>query len=89
MRATINEAASSPGQEAVTLVAHAAKARLIHDQDATITAKMMQNLGPILTAFQPTKDAVLVAVAAQREQRTGSGPARNQVSRTGSSLLLV
>jgi hypothetical protein len=60
MRATISETASSPpGQEAVTLVAHAAEARLIHDQGATITTKMVQNLGPVLTAFQPTKDAVL------------------------------
>jgi hypothetical protein len=53
MRARITRAAQSPNsQEAMTMVAHAAEARLVHAQDATVTSTMMQNLGPVLTALQ-------------------------------------
>jgi transcriptional regulator with XRE-family HTH domain len=46
-------------QEAALVAAHAADARLILAQDAAITATMLQNLGTVITALQPTKDAVL------------------------------
>lgn len=60
MRAEIGEAARSPlGREATLVAAHAAESRFVHAQDATVTATLMQNLGPVLAALQPTKDAVL------------------------------
>jgi len=39
--------------------AHAADLRVALAQDATVTATMLQNLGPVIEALQPTKDAVL------------------------------
>lgn len=36
-----------------------AKPRLVTGQEADITAKMMENLAPLLSALQPTKDAVI------------------------------
>lgn len=42
---------------------HAAGSRLVHAQDATVTATMILNLGPVLNALQPTKDAVIRAGA--------------------------
>ncbi|RSM80503.1 hypothetical protein DL991_10305 [Amycolatopsis sp. WAC 01375] len=51
---------SSPSaRDAAVSAAHALDARLVLTQDATITSTMMQNLGPVLTALQPTPDAVL------------------------------
>lgn len=64
MRARISQAVHSPlGHEAAILAAHAAESHLVLAQDATITATMLQNLGPVLTALQPTKDAVIRAGA--------------------------
>ncbi len=60
MRAKVGKAARSPlGREATMLAAHAVELRLVHAQDATVTATMMQNLGPVIAALQPTKDAVI------------------------------
>ncbi|GAA4554564.1 hypothetical protein [Amycolatopsis samaneae] len=52
-------AASPAAREAAASAAHAVEARLVLSQDASITATMLQNLGPVLTALQPTPDAVL------------------------------
>ncbi|MFC5220450.1 hypothetical protein [Streptomyces coerulescens] len=60
MRATVSRAARSQVvRESALTAAHIADARLILAQDATITATMMTNVGPVLTALQPTKDAVV------------------------------
>jgi hypothetical protein len=60
MRAKIAVAARSPlGYETRIVAAHAMESRVVHAQDATVTATMMQNLGPVLASLQPTKDAVL------------------------------
>lgn len=64
MWARVGRATHSPlAHEATILAAHAVESRLVHAQDATVTATMMQNLGPVLTALQPTKDAVIRAGA--------------------------
>jgi hypothetical protein len=39
--------------------AHAAESRIALAQDAAVTATMLQNLGPLLTALRPTKDAAI------------------------------
>jgi len=60
MRAMLREVARSPlGREAVTMAAHAVESRVVLAQDANVTATMLQNLGPVVTALQPTKDAVI------------------------------
>ncbi|MGW4914610.1 hypothetical protein [Streptomyces sp. NPDC004270] len=60
MRATISSAARSRAvREGALTAAHIADARLLLPLDATNTATMMQNVGPLLTALQPTKDAVV------------------------------
>lgn len=60
MRATMSRAARSQVvRESALTAAHIADARLILAQDATITATMMANVGPVLTSLQPTKDAVV------------------------------
>lgn len=60
MRARARAAASSDlARSAATSAAHALDSRLVLAQDATVTATMMQNLGPVLGALQPTKDAVI------------------------------
>ncbi|MCT9010311.1 hypothetical protein [Streptomyces rhizosphaerihabitans] len=60
MRATMSRAARSQVvRESALTAAHIADTRLILGQDATITATMMQNVGPVLTSLQPTKDAVV------------------------------
>lgn len=64
MRARIGRFVDSPlGHEVKNLAAHAAESRLVHAQDATVTATMLQNLGPVLAALQPTKEAVIRAGA--------------------------
>jgi hypothetical protein len=64
MRARTGQAVRSPiAREAAVLAAHAAESRLVHAQDAAVTATMLQNLGPVLAALQPTKDAVIRAGA--------------------------
>ena len=60
MGARTRAAASSDlAQDAAATAAHALESRLVLAQDATVTATMMQNLGPVLGALQPTKDAVI------------------------------
>ncbi|MFK8908386.1 hypothetical protein [Streptomyces sp. YS-3] len=60
MRATMSRTARSQvARESALTAAHIADARLILAHDATITATMMTNVGPVLTALQPTKDAVV------------------------------
>jgi hypothetical protein len=60
MRATVKEAAHSPAaREATLTAAHMADTRLVLAHDATVTATLLQNLGPVLGALQPTKDAVI------------------------------
>lgn len=60
MRATLSDAARSQiVREGALTAAHIADARLVLAQDATITATMMQNVGPVITSLQPTKDAVV------------------------------
>jgi uncharacterized protein YegL len=60
MRATATEVARSPvAREAALTTAHAADVRLVLAQDAAFTATLLQNLGPVIGALQPTKDAVL------------------------------
>jgi hypothetical protein len=60
MRATLAQLVRSPaGREAALSAAHAADSRLILAQDAYVTATFLQNLGPVITSLQPTKDAVL------------------------------
>jgi hypothetical protein len=64
MRATLDAAARSDGgQEAMLSAVHAADARFFLRQDAELTTLLLQNLGPVLTALQPTKDAVVRAGA--------------------------
>jgi hypothetical protein len=60
MWATVSRAAQSQVvRESALTAAHVADTRLILAQDATITATMMQNVGPVLASLQPTKDAVV------------------------------
>ncbi|RSN60622.1 hypothetical protein DMH01_15090 [Amycolatopsis sp. WAC 04182] len=58
-RLWVKGSTSPTARDAAVSAAHALDARLVLSQDATITATMMQNLGPVLTALQPTPDAVL------------------------------
>jgi hypothetical protein len=59
MQASVKEAARSPAaREAALIAAHAADTRLTLAQDASVTATLMQNLGPVIASLQPTKDAV-------------------------------
>jgi hypothetical protein len=60
MRAAVDKAAhSEAAREGALIATHIADARLVLAQDAAITATLMQNLGPVITALQPTKDAVV------------------------------
>jgi tellurite resistance protein TerA len=46
-------------RDAMRTAAHAADSRLVHAQDATVTATLMAGLGPLIAALQPTKDAAV------------------------------
>jgi energy-coupling factor transporter ATP-binding protein EcfA2 len=60
MQAGAQEIVQSPGgREAVLTAVHAADARFMLHQDAQTTSLLLQNLAPVITALQPTKDAVL------------------------------
>ena len=60
MWAKVHNVLDSPlGREATTVAAHAAETRLVLGQDATVTATLLQNLGPVLDALHPTQDAVI------------------------------
>ena len=54
---------SPAGREAALVAAHAVDSRLVLAHDAEVTAKLLQNLAPVLGALQPTKDAVIRAGA--------------------------
>jgi hypothetical protein len=60
MLATLKEVTRSPAAREATLVAaHVADTRFVLAQDAAVTATLLQNLGPVLGALQPTKDAII------------------------------
>ncbi|MFI7122620.1 winged helix-turn-helix domain-containing protein [Amycolatopsis sp. NPDC049868] len=60
MRARTRAAATSGlAREAAATAAHALDARLVLAQDASVTAMMMQNLGPVLASLETTKNAVI------------------------------
>jgi hypothetical protein len=64
MEAGVKRAARTlAGREAVLTAKHVADSRLIQAQDAYVTATLLQNVGPVLQALQPTKDAVVRAGA--------------------------
>jgi hypothetical protein len=64
MRASVDAAArTGKGQEVVLSAMHAADARFFLRQDAELTTLLLQNLAPVITALQPTKDAVIRAGA--------------------------
>jgi hypothetical protein len=58
--ATIKQVARSPAAgEATLIAAQVADTRLALAQVAAMTATLLQDLGPVLVALQPTKDAVI------------------------------
>ncbi|MEV0442956.1 helix-turn-helix domain-containing protein [Streptomyces spectabilis] len=60
IRATLSHATRSQVvRESALIAAHIADTRLVLAQDATITATMMQNVGPVIESLQPTKEAVV------------------------------
>lgn len=60
MRATVARGLrSNVVREGALTAAHIADRHLVLGPDATVTATLMANLGPLLTSLQPTKDAVL------------------------------
>lgn len=62
--AGVKKAVSTPaGQEAVLTAAHGVDLRFSLAQDAYVTNTLLQNVGPVLLALQPTKDAVVRAGA--------------------------
>lgn len=64
MEAGIKKVVSTPaGREALLTATHIADSRLVQAQDAYVTATLLQNVGPVLQALQPTKDAVVRAGA--------------------------
>jgi hypothetical protein len=64
MEAGIEKIVGTPaGQEALLTATHIADSRLVQTQDAYVTATLLQNVGPVLQALQPTKEAVVRAGA--------------------------
>lgn len=47
------------GKEVLATAVHTADTRLARRPDAEVTAMLLQNLGPVITALQPTKDAIV------------------------------
>jgi hypothetical protein len=56
MRAVLRTPAA---EEVLATTAHVADSRLARRPDAEVTAMLLQNLGPVITALQPTKDAAV------------------------------
>jgi hypothetical protein len=54
---------ASVKREALLTATHIADSRLVQTQDAYVTSTLLQNVGPVLLALQPTKDAVVRAGA--------------------------
>jgi hypothetical protein len=63
LRAGLKRAVDSGLAEDVALTDQATDTRLSVYQDAQVTALLLQNLGPVITSLQPTKDAVIGAGA--------------------------
>lgn len=64
MLAAAKEAIHSPRGSEVTLAGvHVVDTRLVLAQDAAVTATLLQNVGPVITSLQNTKDAVIRAGA--------------------------
>jgi hypothetical protein len=60
MWAAVEDAAHSDAARQGALIAtHIADSRLVLAQDAAIAATLMQNLGPVISSLQPTRDAVV------------------------------
>ena len=60
MTAKAKDGLRSPAsQDAALTAAHALDTRLNLAQDAEVTAKLLANLGPVITALQPVKSAVI------------------------------
>jgi hypothetical protein len=59
LRDALRGTVRSPARQAVLVAAHAADTRWVLAQDAAVTAELLANLGPVIQALQPTKDAVL------------------------------
>jgi hypothetical protein len=51
------------GREAILTGLHVADSHLVQTQDAYVTSTLLQNIGPVLQALHPTKDAVIRAGA--------------------------
>jgi hypothetical protein len=64
MEASVKSAVRTPAaREALLTATHIADSHLVQSQDAYVTATLLQNVGPVLQALQPTKDAVVRAGA--------------------------
>jgi hypothetical protein len=64
MTGGLAKAAKTPAARNALLTAeHVADSHLIQAQDAHVTATLLQNVGPVLQALQPTRDAVIRAGA--------------------------
>jgi hypothetical protein len=63
MLVRVKNTARPAAREATLGALHVADTRLVLAQDAAVTAALLQNLGPVLGALQPTKDAVIRAGA--------------------------
>lgn len=60
MWASVKAAARTPaGRDATLTAAHAAEVRLVLAPDAEVTAKLLQGVGPVITALEPTRNAVI------------------------------
>jgi hypothetical protein len=60
MTVRVGDGLRSPAsQDAALTAAHALDTRLILGQDAEVTAKLLENLGPVISALQPVKGAVI------------------------------
>jgi hypothetical protein len=64
MGASMKKTVGTPAaREAALTGMHIVDSRLVQAQDAHVTSTLFQNLGPVLAALQPTKDAVVRAGA--------------------------
>lgn len=72
MWARARQSVRSPrGREIIAMALHAAESRAVHAHDAEVTAKLMQNLGPLIAALQPTEHAVVRVGALLIVKRNG------------------
>jgi CATRA-Associated Small Protein len=58
-RSMLAAARSPAARDALATALHTAGSRFVQHQDAQNTAMLMQNLGPLIAALQPTKDAAI------------------------------